>query len=294
MDQLDLHRLHFGFTIVYHYIFPQLTMGLALLIFVLKTMALRGDTSAGAAVRFWAKIFGVTFVMGVVTGIPMEFQFGANWSRFSKAAGGVVGQPLAMEGVFAFFLESSFLYLVLFGERRLGRWGHWAAVLVLLVGTWLSGFFVVCANAWMQHPVGIEIAPDGSFTLTSLGALLANPWVFPQYLHTMLGSLITAGFVMAAVGSFYLLRHEHVATAHRFVSVSVVTGLIAGVLVAFPTGDIQARLVHIIVIFHAIPLYFSQLPIGFRPAVAEELPVVPDLPNLVKIQLGDHHFVLIL
>ena len=114
MSQLDVHRLHFGFTIVFHYISPQLTMGLALLIFILKTKALRGDTLANDAVRFWSKIFGVTFVMGVVTGIPMEFQFGTNWARFSEAGGGVIGQTLAMEGVFAFFLESTFLYLLLF------------------------------------------------------------------------------------------------------------------------------------------------------------------------------------
>jgi cytochrome d ubiquinol oxidase subunit I len=107
MEALTVHRFHFAFTITYHYIFPQLTMGLALLIFILKTMALRGDPLANQAVRFWAKIFGVTFVMGVVTGIPMEFQFGTNWSRFSEAAGGVIGQTLAMEGVFAFFLESA-------------------------------------------------------------------------------------------------------------------------------------------------------------------------------------------
>jgi len=126
MDPLTAHRFHFAFTVTYHYIFPQITMGLAFLIVVLKTMALRGDAVANQAVRFWAKIFGVSFVMGVVTGIPLQFQFGTNWSRFSAAAGGVIGQTLAMEGIFAFFLESAFLYLLLFGERRLGPRGHWS------------------------------------------------------------------------------------------------------------------------------------------------------------------------
>jgi cytochrome d ubiquinol oxidase subunit I len=244
MEALTLHRFHFAFTNTYHYIFAQLTMGLALLIFVLKTMALRGDPVANQAVRFWAKILGVTFVMGVVTGIPMEFQFGTNWSRFSEAAGGVIGQTLAMEGVFAFFLESSFLYLLLYGERRLGQRGHWVVALLVFIGTWLSGFFIVCTNAWMQHPVGYEIAPDGTITLASLSALFTNPWAIPQYLHTMVGSVITGSFMMAAIGAFYVLRGEHVATARRFMSLAVVVGLIASVLAAMPTGDIQAGLIY--------------------------------------------------
>ncbi len=244
MSQLDAHRLHFAFTIVYHYLFPQLTMGLSLLILVLKTMHLRGNEEAGAAARFWAKILGLGFVMGVVTGIPMEFQFGTNWSRFSRAAGGVIGQTLAMEGVFAFFLESTFLYLLVFGERRLGPRGHWTAALMVFLGTWLSGYFIVATNAWMQHPVGYSLRPDGTFELNGLGALLANPWAAAQYVHTMLGSVVTASFVMASIGSYYLLRGEHVAVARRFQSVAVVSGLCASVLSAFPTGDIQAKMVY--------------------------------------------------
>src|SRR5436190_11783337 len=152
MDALTLHRLHFAFTITFHYLFPQLTMGLALLILVLKTMALRtGNQHYADSARFWAKIFAVNFAMGVVTGIPMEFQFGTNWSRFSKSAGGVIGQTLAMEGVYSFFLESSFLGLFLFGEKILGRVGHWLASIAVFAGAWLSGFFIVATDAWMQH-----------------------------------------------------------------------------------------------------------------------------------------------
>jgi cytochrome d ubiquinol oxidase subunit I len=115
-DALTLHRLHFAFTVTFHYIFPQLTMGLALLIFILKSAALRtGNDVWNRAAKFWGKIFGISFALGVVTGIPMEFQFGTNWAQFSKAAGGVIGQTLAMEGVFSFFLESSFLGIFLFG-----------------------------------------------------------------------------------------------------------------------------------------------------------------------------------
>src|SRR5665213_1463735 len=123
---LVVDRLQFAFTITYHYLFPQLTMGLALLILVLKTLALRtGNERYSDSARFWARIFGINFVFGVVTGIPMEFQFGTNWAAFSRYAGGVIGQTLAMEGMFAFFLESAFLGLFLFGERRLGPRGHW-------------------------------------------------------------------------------------------------------------------------------------------------------------------------
>jgi cytochrome d ubiquinol oxidase subunit I len=244
LDPLTIHRFHFAFTVTYHYIFPQLTMGLGLLIFILKTMAVRGDPVANQAVRFWAKIFGVTFVMGVITGIPLEFQFGTNWSRFSEAAGGVIGQTLAMEGVFAFFLESSFLYLLLFGERRLGQRGHWAAALLVFVGSWLSGFFIVCTNAWMQHPVGYTITRDNVIELASLSALLTNPWAIVQYAHVMVGTTITASFVMAAIGAFYLLRGEHVVTARKFLSVAVVVGVVASVLAAVPTGDLRAKMVH--------------------------------------------------
>ena len=134
MDALFLHRIHFGFTITFHYLFPQLTMGLALVMVAMKTLALKtGNERYNEAARFWAKVFAINFLLGVVTGIPMEFQFGTNWSRFSRITGGVIGQPLAMEGLFAFFLESAFLGLFLFGEKRLSPLGHWgSAVMVWL------------------------------------------------------------------------------------------------------------------------------------------------------------------
>src|SRR6201985_2335948 len=138
-----IHRLHFAFTVTFHYLFPQLTMGLALLIVVLKTIALRASSDQwDHAARFWGRIFGINFVFGVVTGIPMEFEFGTNWARFSQLSGGVIGQPLAMEGTFSFFLESAFLGLFLFGERRLGKIGHWWAAFAVFAGSWLSGFFI--------------------------------------------------------------------------------------------------------------------------------------------------------
>src|SRR5579871_3728824 len=210
MDALTVHRLHFAFTVTFHYIFPQLTMGLALLILILKTMALRtGNEHYHRAARFWAQIFAINFAMGVVTGIPMEFQFGTNWSRFSKAAGGVIGQTLAMEGVFSFFLESSFLGVFLFGEKRLGPRAHWVSALLVFLGSWLSGFFIIATNAWMQYPSGYRVGPNGEIVLTSLWHLLVNQWLFWQYLHNMIGSVVTASFVMASIGAYYLLVRSH-------------------------------------------------------------------------------------
>jgi cytochrome d ubiquinol oxidase subunit I len=243
-DPLLWHRLQFAFTITYHYLFPQLTMGLALLIVVLKTIALRtGDVGWENAARFWIRIFGINFAVGVVTGIPMEFQFGTNWAAFSKFAGGVIGQTLAMEGLFAFFLESAFLGLLVFGERRIGRRGHYFAAIALFAGSWLSGYFIICTNAFMQHPVGHAVRADGALGLVDFWAFLLNPWSLAQYAHNMLAAVVTGSFVMAAVGAHYALQNIHRDQARRFLRVGVLAGLVSSVLVVIPTGDRQAKLV---------------------------------------------------
>jgi cytochrome d ubiquinol oxidase subunit I len=243
MSALTAHRLHFAFSVVYHYLFPQLTMGLALVIVVMKVLAVRGNAVAGESARFWAKIFGLTFVMGVVTGIPLEFQIGASWGRFAHATGGVIGQTLAMEGVFAFFLESSFLYLFLFKEKLFTPRGHLLIACLVWAGTWLSGFFIVCTNAFMQHPVGHSVSPDGIIRLASLGDYLTNEWAWVQYAHTMTGAVITGAFVTASVGAFYELQGLHEGHARTFLKIGCFAGAIASVLIAMPTGDLQAKLV---------------------------------------------------
>ncbi len=241
---LAVHRLQFAFTITFHYLFPQLTMGLALLIVLMKTVALRtGDEHWNDASRFWIRIFAINFVMGVVTGIPMEFQFGTNWAEFSKSAGAVIGQTLAMEGVFAFFLESSFLGLLLFGEKKLGPVGHWLAAVMVFLGAWISGYFIIATDAWMQHPVGHAFTDEGKLVLRSFWALLGNPWALWQYSHNMLGALITGCFVMAGIGAFYLLSGKHEAFGRTFVRVGVCVGVVATVLQLYPTGDGQGRMV---------------------------------------------------
>src|ERR1039458_2133825 len=242
MDVLLLHRVHFAFTVTFHYLFPQLTMGLALLIVVLKTLGLiRSDERYSQASRFWARILAINFVLGVVTGIPMEFQFGTNCTEFARRTGGVIGQPLAMEGIFSFFLESTFLGLFLFGEKRLSRWQHWGAAFMVFVGSWISGFFIVVTDAWMQHPVAYRLLPNGSFEVTSFWGLLLNPWAWLQYAHTMCGSVVTAAFVMSAVGALYGPDKPPAATGELLLRVRLIAGLLSCIAQIFPTGDLHGR-----------------------------------------------------
>jgi cytochrome bd ubiquinol oxidase subunit I len=243
-DPIFWHRLQFGFTAAYHYLFPQLSMGLALFIVLFKVLASRtGNEGYRQAARFWIRIFGINFAVGVVTGIPMEFQFGTNWAQFSERTGGVIGQTLAMEGMFAFFLESSFLAVLVWGEERFGRALHDLAAWALFVGSWLSGYFIIATNAFMQHPVGYRIASDGSFQIASFLHFLFNPWALLQYAHNMVASVVTASFVVVAVGAHYTLRNRFVEQAKIYLRVGVIVGLAASLLVAFPTGDQQGKMV---------------------------------------------------
>ena len=238
-----IHRIHFAFTVTFHYLFPQLTMGLALLIVILKTVALRNrDEQWDRAAQFWGRLFGINFVFGVVTGIPMEFEFGTNWAQFSRISGGVIGQPLAMEGVFSFFLESAFLGLFLYGESRLSKRVHWFSALMVWLGSWISGFFIIVTDAWMQHPVAYSYA-NGHYDVLSFWQLLLNPWGLLQYMHNMTGAVITGSFVMAAVGAFYLLDGRNPGFASIFLKVGVVVGLIASIAIIFPTGDLHGKYV---------------------------------------------------
>jgi len=244
MDAVAWSRFQFGFTISFHYLFPQLTMGLSLLIVIFKVLGLRtGDERYHESARFWARIFGINFVVGVVTGIPMEFQFGTNWGRFSNYAGGVIGMTLAMEGMFAFFAESAFLGLFLFGEKRLGPKGHLLAAFMVFLGSWLSGYFIIATDAFMQHPVGYAIGRNGALQLADVGAYLLNPWALWQYAHNMSGSVITAAFVVSAVSAYWLLMGIHTEHARRCLRVAVIVGLISCVGQLFPTGDMHGKMV---------------------------------------------------
>jgi cytochrome d ubiquinol oxidase subunit I len=252
-------------------------MGLAPLIVVLKTLALRrNDERYSQAARFWARIFGINFVIGVVTGIPMEFQFGTNWSHFSRFAGGVIGQTLAMEGMFAFFLESAFLGLFLYGEKRLSPKAHWWSAVAVFVGSWLSGFFIIATDAWMQNPVGYITAPDGSLQLSSFWALVLNPWAWWQYAHNMCGAAITGAFVMASVGAFYLLWGKYEEHGRIFVRVGVTAGVIVSILQLFPTGDRQGRM-----LAHIQPTTLAAMEALFESSPNAPLVLIgqPDVPQ---------------
>jgi cytochrome bd ubiquinol oxidase subunit I len=243
-DAVVWHRIQFTFTVTFHYLFPQLTMGLVLFLLIWKVQAVRtGLERYNIAARFWGRIFALNFAMGVVTGIPLEFQFGTNWALFSKKAGGLIGQTLAMEGVFAFILESAFLGLFLFGERKQGPRWHLATAAALFVGSWLSGYFIIATNAFMQHPVGYRAASDGTLHLADFGAFLFNPWAIWQYAHNMTASVITASFVVASVGSYWALLGRHPAQATICLRTGVIAGIISCVLVLFPTGDQQGKMV---------------------------------------------------
>jgi cytochrome d ubiquinol oxidase subunit I len=240
-DHVLIDRLQFTLTVTFHYLFPILTMGLALFIAYMKTVSYFGREDHRhwllrkteeereryeAASRFWAKIFAVNFAFGVVTGIPLEFQFGTNWAVFSNYAGGVIGTTLAMEGIFAFFAESVFLGIFLAGRDRVSARIHWLSAVMIFAGSWLSGWFIIATNAWMQHPVGYKRSGE-NVEMESFWELMTNPWLPWQYLHNMGGAAVTGAFVIAAMGAFYLLLGRHVEFAKTCLRIGVVGALIS-------------------------------------------------------------------
>ncbi|MGH9417882.1 MAG: cytochrome ubiquinol oxidase subunit I [Terriglobales bacterium] len=231
-------RLQFAFTLMFHYLFPIITMGLGVFIAYYATRHhFSGDERYEAAAQFWTRIFAINFAVGVVTGIPMEFQFGTNWSQFSAHAGGVFGLTLPLEGTFAFFLESGFLGVFLFGRNRVPRVVHWLSALAVAGGSLLSGYFITAANAWMQHPVAYARNARGELVLTSFWGMLFNPYVGWQYAHVINGALVAGAFIVAAAGALYLLLGRHAAFARDAVRVGVLAGLVLSLLQLFPTGD---------------------------------------------------------
>ncbi len=283
MNAVAWSRFQFGFTITYHYLFPQLTMGLALLIVILKGLALsNGDERYNEAARFWARIFGINFVVGVITGIPMEFQFGTNWGRFSNFAGGVIGLTLAMEGMFAFFAESAFLGLFLFGEKRLGPRGHMVSALMVFLGSWLSGYFIIATNAFMQHPVGYTAGPGtrgtgvGGLQLADFWGYLLNPWALWEYAHNMSAAVITGSFVVTAVAAYWTLMGLYPEHASRSLRIGVMVGLIACLVQLFPTGDMHGKLVA-----RHQRVALAAMEAKFRTGTHAELAIIgqPDVPR---------------
>jgi cytochrome d ubiquinol oxidase subunit I len=243
VDVLLLARWQFGITTVYHFLFVPLTIGLSVLVAGMQTAHVRtGDPRYLRMTRFWGALFLVNFAMGVVTGLVQEFQFGMNWSDYSRFVGDVFGAPLAMEGLLAFFLESTFLGLWIFGWQRLPTRLHLASIWLAAIGTNISAYFILAANSWMQHPVGFRINPErGRAELTSIWSVLTNSTALVTFPHTIAASFLTAGIFLVAVSGWLLQRRRDVDVMRPSLLIGLWVVLVAGIGTAV-TGDIQAKI----------------------------------------------------
>ncbi len=243
MSSLDVARWQFGITTVYHFIFVPLTIGLSLLVAGMQTAWVRtGREHYLRMTKFWGKLFLINFAMGVVTGIVQEFQFGMNWSSYSAFVGDIFGAPLAIEGLLAFFLESTFLGLWIFGWDRLSKRLHLATIWLAAVGTMLSAYFILAANSWMQHPVGSAVNPaTGRAELKDFGAVLTNSTAVGAFTHTITACFVTAGIFVVAVSAWQLKHRRSVEVFQPSMRLALITVLVASVGVVI-TGDLQARL----------------------------------------------------
>ena len=240
MDAEQLARIQFALTIGFHFVFPSISIGLAGLLAVLETLRLRtGREVYDRAATFWTRVFALTFAIGVATGIVMEFQFGTNWARYSAFVGDIFGAPLAAEGILAFFLESTFLGILLFGRGRVSSRVRWFAALMVFVGTLLSAVWIIIANSWMQTPAGYQVI-DGQARLTDFFAAALNPSTIPRYLHTVAAALTCGSFVMLGVSAWYVLRAKHLDVAKVCLPIALVVAFVGSALM-FATGDMSGK-----------------------------------------------------
>jgi len=243
MDPLDIARWQFGITTVYHFLFVPLTIGLSALVAGLETAWIRtGKVAYLRATKFLGKLFLINFAMGVVTGIVQEFQFGMNWSEYSRFVGDIFGAPLAIEGLLAFFMESTFLGLWIFGWDKLPKKLHAACMWMVALGTTLSAYFILAANSWMQHPVGYRInEATGRAELTDFVAVLTNSTMLTTFPHTIAASYLTAGLFIVGISAWHLARGKHVEVFRPSLKMALVVTLIASLGVAV-SGDLQGKL----------------------------------------------------
>ncbi len=241
MDALLLARLQFAFTIGFHFLFPPITIGLAWILVIIEWKGWRSNNEMFVRMgKFFGKLFALTFAMGVATGIVMEFQFGTNWAVYSKFVGDIFGAPLAAEGIFAFFLESGFLGLYLFGRNKVSKGIHWFSILMVAVGATISAFWIIAANSWQQTPAGYVIQ-NGRAELTSFYDAVFNPSTLIRYFHTLNACLIAGAFFVAGIAAYYLLKNKDNELAKRAMRIAVVFGLVTSVLELFPFGHEHAR-----------------------------------------------------
>ena len=233
MDMLSdvalLSRIKFALTVAYHFIFVPLSIGLGLILAIFATKYHRSRSEAdGNAMRFWVRIFTATFAIGVATGITMEFSFGTNWADYSRFVGDIFGAPLAAEALFAFFLESVFLGVLLFGRNKVSSLFYTVSAWLVWAGSCLSALWILIANSWMQTPAGAELAADGSkAVITDFLAAAFNPSTLPRYTHVVVALLILGAFASLAVGAWYLLRGKHADFAMKTIRVGAVVGIVA-------------------------------------------------------------------
>jgi cytochrome d ubiquinol oxidase subunit I len=240
MSALTLARAQFALTVMVHYLYPVLTMGLGVVLVMVASLRMRRpDEVYDRMLRFWSHIFGIVFAGGVATGVVMEFEFGTNWASYSRFVGDIFGAPLAAEALIAFFLESSFLSILLFGEKRVSRRTHWFATLMVALGATLSAFWIVAANSWQQTPAGFAIL-HGRAELTDFAAAVFNPSTPLRFLHAVLGSWVTAAVFVGSLSAYYLLRGRHQEFARRSLRLALVFGL-AALAAEVVVGDAHTR-----------------------------------------------------
>jgi cytochrome d ubiquinol oxidase subunit I len=243
MDVLDLARWQFAITTVYHFLFVPITLGLSWLVAGMQTAWVRtGNEKWLRATKFFGKVFLINFAMGVVTGIVQEFQFGMNWSDYSRFVGDIFGAPLAVEGLLAFFLESTFLGLWIFGWDRLPKGLHLATIWMASLGTLLSAYFILAANSWMQHPVGYELNPEtGRAELTDFLAVLTNNTAVIAFFHTIAASFMVAGSLVAGISIWLLVKDRGADVARSTMRLGLITTLVASLFVVV-SGDLDAKI----------------------------------------------------
>jgi cytochrome d ubiquinol oxidase subunit I len=229
MDPVLLARIQFAFTVGFHFLFPPLTIGLGWIIFYFMNRYRRtGDPAYAVQARFWTKLFAISFVVGVATGITMEFQSGTNWAEFARFAGSMAGVPLAAEGIIAFFLESTFMGVLLFGWGRLSDRTLWLASLLVAAGATLSGFVIIVVNSWMQTPAGFAVDPEtGRAVMTDVWAAVFNPSAIPRFLHTIDASIITGSFFVMGISAWYLSKGRFGDFARRSLRIALVFAVVA-------------------------------------------------------------------
>lgn len=246
MDAVLLARIQFALTIGFHFIFPPLTIGTAwIIVWMMSKYRKSGDELYGRMAKFWLKLFAITFAIGVATGITMEFQFGMNWSEYSAFVGDIFGAPLAAEAIFAFFLESTFVGVLIFGWKRFSRNTLWVSSLMVAVGATLSAFWIIVANSWQQTPAGFHVV-NGRAELTSFSQAVFNPSTMPRFLHTMDATLIASAFFVMGISAWFILKKRNVEMMKR--------SLRMGLILAFITSALALGLGH----WHAIQVADTQ------------------------------------